>query len=205
MEEPTPSNIEQELLAEIQVYRNKQERWEDSQTARKYKDRAMDIVFKFFFIYVVYMTISLFFPSILPSIHAELSAIYVSIIFFSIILAWFESRTVLSEKKSIDNSNFEDYQSKSMRRFANLMSAMIGVMNVGSCKYMTMEYSYVVSGLLLFISPFYQIGLSSYITKMDNPDLLDQDLIRALWRREITWEQWKNKMNEPIWTEKKQF
>ncbi|EGT34503.1 hypothetical protein CAEBREN_12219 [Caenorhabditis brenneri] len=112
MEEPTPSNIEQELLAEIQVYRNKQKRWEDSQTARKYKDRAMDIVFKFFFIYVVYMTISLFFPSILPSIHAELSAIYVSIIFSSIILAWFESRTALSEKKSIDNSNFEDFQSK---------------------------------------------------------------------------------------------
>ncbi|CAL2042917.1 unnamed protein product [Caenorhabditis brenneri] len=112
MEESRPSNIEQELLAEIQVYRNKQQRWEASTGARRFKNWAMYFVFISSFIYMATILIWLIFPSTQPSFHAEISAFYAAAYFFTILLAWYESRTVLSEKKSIDNSSFEDYQSK---------------------------------------------------------------------------------------------
>ncbi|CAL2042918.1 unnamed protein product [Caenorhabditis brenneri] len=105
-------NIEQKLLAEIQVYRDKQKRWEESKQARHYKNTALTHVCYSFLVYTTVIIIGIFFPYILPSNHAELSAFYAAAIFFSVVFAWYESRKVSLEKRSIDSSNFEDYQSK---------------------------------------------------------------------------------------------
>ncbi|EGT34549.1 hypothetical protein CAEBREN_03896 [Caenorhabditis brenneri] len=105
-------DLRQELLTEIQLYRDKQKRWEASKDARRYKNLAMTHVCYSFLIFTTVIIISIFFPSILPPSHAELSAFYAAAIFFSVLLAWYESRKMSLEKRSIDNSNFEDYQNK---------------------------------------------------------------------------------------------
>ncbi|EGT34533.1 hypothetical protein CAEBREN_16671 [Caenorhabditis brenneri] len=105
-----PSNIEQELLAEIQVYRDKQERLEESKLARMIKEIAIYFIFYLSFAWCVILFVGSFLPSFLPSIHPELSAINAGFLLAGVLLGLYGVVTMWSEKKSIPQ--LDHYESK---------------------------------------------------------------------------------------------
>ncbi|EGT34518.1 hypothetical protein CAEBREN_09189 [Caenorhabditis brenneri] len=110
MEVSIPSNIEQELLAEIQLYRDKQKLLEESKLARMIKEIAIYFIFYLSFAWCLILFVGSFLPSILPSIHPELSAINAGFLLAGVLLGLYGIVMMWSEKKSI--TQLEHYESR---------------------------------------------------------------------------------------------
>ncbi|EGT34555.1 hypothetical protein CAEBREN_11446 [Caenorhabditis brenneri] len=114
MEEPIFNrslNIEQELLAEIKVYRDKQKRWGESKLARMIRRGAIHLIYWLSLAWFMTTLIALFLPSILPSIHPELSAINAGFLLAGVLLGLYGIATMRSEKRTIAETSLEYYQS----------------------------------------------------------------------------------------------
>ncbi|EGT34519.1 hypothetical protein CAEBREN_00125 [Caenorhabditis brenneri] len=220
-------NKDQELLAEIQVYRGKQKRWEESMLARMIRRIAIHFIAILSMIWFLIMIVALFRPSILPSIHPELSAINAVILVVGLLLGLFDTATLRSEKRSFDNLNIDHYQNKvegdkkaqkllnqlkqnqdmyqqeveeelreSFSTLSMLMFAIIALLTSAMENYNFVKESYTLSFLAIVL-----ILLASaaefYCRRKGHPDdkPIDWGLYRALWRNEITLEEFEQRLN----------
>ncbi|EGT34575.1 hypothetical protein CAEBREN_24156 [Caenorhabditis brenneri] len=112
MEVSTPSNIEQELLAEIQVYRDKQKQWEESKRARTNRRGAVFLIAILSVAWFLIVVSALILPSVLPSIHPALFAINAGFLLTGVLLGLYDTVMMWSEKKSIEKSSLDYLQTK---------------------------------------------------------------------------------------------